>query len=45
MLPEVALMVVVCAGFTVAAAVNNPELLIVPAVVLDELHVALELTS
>jgi hypothetical protein len=45
MLPDVALMVVVCAGFTVAAAVNNPELLIVPAVVLDEFHVALKLMS
>jgi hypothetical protein len=45
MLLDVALMVVDCAGFTVAAAVNNPELLIVPAVVLDEFHVALDVMS
>ena len=45
MLPDVALMVVICAGFTVGAAVNNPELLIVPALVLDEFHIALDVMS
>lgn len=45
MLPDVALMVVDCAGLTVAAAVNNPELLIVPAVVFEEFHVALDVMS
>lgn len=46
MLPDVALIVVTWfGGIPVVTAVNNPELLIVPALVLEELHVTLEVMS
>lgn len=45
MFPDVAVIMVVCADVTLGAAVNKPLLSIVPAFVLDEAHVALDVMS
>jgi len=45
MLPDVAVIIVVCGEVKVVTAVNNPLLLIVPALVLEEAHVALFVMS
>ena len=45
MLPDVAVIIVVCGEVNVVTAVNKPLLLIVPALVLEEAHVALFVMS
>jgi hypothetical protein len=46
MLPDVALIVLICeGGIPVGTAVNKPLALIVPALLLEELHVALDVMS
>ncbi len=45
MFPDVAVMIVVCGDVKVVTAVNKPLLSIVPALVLEEAHVALEVMS
>ena len=45
MFPDVAVMIVVCGDVNVVTAVKKPLLSIVPALVLDEAHVALLVMS